>query len=673
MGASYASIQVYCRPHDSLREVLEELAKKNKSQFWLGPQRGSWTGVYPALFCADSSVARDIARRLFGELFYLMVHDDDVFAYEYYRDGKRVDQYCSRPDDLGQPTASARKALRGRPQTFAHLANDPERFTDFQTRISEQFARPAVFASELLISLASALGMANVQTSYEYLTDGEDDVDGWDQFVHIPDHRIEQARARKANEAHQAEVRRLISEGLLLAERGGQRGRDVPDLHWCPAPDGVGFLMIAAPPEFSFAQPVPVERIGPPWSAGPKPIGLMIDPATQNLFLSPSGRFLANWCANSKLSASVWDLSDGRCVAMLPRGMHNAHDVTFLPDESAIVCSCGGMESGRMTIVPLSSSEPRHYASHLNPKRALVHPDGRSLALVDDRNRLSVLDLASGRVQRTLFVGGIRMPLNALLFLSHVYPRDWFTVPPDAVDDLLRRRRDQLTAAYARIMSTHHASGADSTLLNPLTEEEQRAALTVQIYFTPERVESAERQAREALQEARAPQWCERKARSRESVKNLAFDPSGEHLFLATEYGLRVYIWREILEAESETPPPFLAVEADARIHTTSDGNFSYGGAIGCLLHDPDRNWLLFAGADGRLRYLDLTSGQTETLLEPPGLRPIWELAFSRDRTIVALSGGGDIEDCTSRPMRRSAAVQFWDYRAIRERRAPTH
>ena len=135
---------------------------------------------------------------------------------------------------LGTPTEAARKAVRGRPQKFAHLAADPERFAQFQNRIAEQANRPAVFASELLVALASALGMANVQTSYEYLSDGENDVEGWDEFVHVPDLRTEELRSRKADAAHQDEVRRLIRDGLLLAERGGHRGRDVPCLHWCP-------------------------------------------------------------------------------------------------------------------------------------------------------------------------------------------------------------------------------------------------------------------------------------------------------------------------------------------------------------------------------------------------------------------------------------------------------
>ncbi len=229
--------------------------------------------------------------------------------------------------------------MRSRPRKFAHLAVDPERFAEFQSLIAEQNERPAAFASELLVALARALGIANVQTSYEYLSDGEHDVDDWDQFVHVPDLRTEELRYRKAGAAHQDEVQRLVREGLLLAERGGHRGRDVPFLHWCPGPDGAGFLLVAEPPEFSTQEPVPLEQIGPPWTAGPKPAGLMIDPRVKGLASSPTGRFASARYANADPSASVWDMANRHCVVELTRHWHFPQHFTFLPDESAIVYS----------------------------------------------------------------------------------------------------------------------------------------------------------------------------------------------------------------------------------------------------------------------------------------------------------------------------------------------
>ena len=271
--------------------------------------------------------------------------------------------------------------------------------------------------------LASALGMSNVQTCYEYLNNGENDVDGRADFLHIPDLRVEKTRQRKADAALHDETRRLLREGLLLAEHGGQRGRKVPSPHWCPSADGAGFLAVWAPPELTSREPVPVKRIGPPWSAGPIPIGMTTDPKVVQLVLSPSGRYLATDCPNGDPRAAAWHLGDGRCLARLPRG-HAAFRVEFLPDESAMVCLGASVASpsGEIVILPLGPSEPR-FIEFSKPKLAAFHPAGEKIAVLDGRNRLSVLDFPSCRSDRVLFVGGIRPPMNAVFVLGPDYPR----------------------------------------------------------------------------------------------------------------------------------------------------------------------------------------------------------------------------------------------------------
>ena len=359
MGGFYGTVQVRGENRPAVQTVLEELASKNKNRFWLGPTLAGWTGIYPNLHGHDPSIASDLARRLSGELFHLFVHDDDVFGYEYYCKGKRIDEFSSRPDYFGVLPERARKKLRGHPQKFAHLAIDAEGFARFQARMGEQETQPAVFASELLTLLAGALGIRNVQTSYEYLTDGEHDVEGWDEFVHIPDPGAVQTEHREADEALTEQSRRSQREGLLLAEQGGQRGRAVPTPHWCPSPDGAGFFVVWAPPEFTSRDAVAIERLGPPWSAGSVPTGLTADPTIMRLVLSPSGRHLAIICPNGDARVTAWQVADRRCVARLPRG-HGVYRVEFLPDESAVVCvGCDATLSGEIGILPLDSGEPR--------------------------------------------------------------------------------------------------------------------------------------------------------------------------------------------------------------------------------------------------------------------------------------------------------------------------
>ena len=381
-GASYGSVQVCGQTQDTLRKSSKTCPPSARSGSGSGRRWDAGPGFIPSSLAwipasRATSPAGSVARCFLSWFTTTTCSSTSITG-----TASAVDQYCSRPDYFGTPTEAARRTVRGRPQKFAHLAVDPERFAVFQSLIAEQGERPAVFASELLVALASALGMANIQTSYEYLSDGEDDVDDWDQFVHVPDLRTEELRSRKAGAAHQDEVRRLIREGMLLAERGGHRGRDVPFLHWCPGPDGAGFLLVAEPPEFSTREPVPLEQIGPPWSAGPKPTGLMIDPRVTALASSPSGRFATARYVNADPSVSVWDMANRQCVVKLPRGWHLPHDFTFLPDESAIVCSCAGF-SGQLTIVPLGSGDPRSIPWPVSLNMVAVHPSGRAVVFVE--------------------------------------------------------------------------------------------------------------------------------------------------------------------------------------------------------------------------------------------------------------------------------------------------
>ena len=100
--------------------------------------------------------------------------------------------------------------------------------------------------------------------------------------------------------------------------------------------------------------------------------------------------------------------------------------------------------------------------------------------------------------------------MQAWVLLENDYPRDWMTMPLEAIEDLMRSKR-----------------GALGT------------------------IGSMESKARDALAATREPDWLERKARSRERVNQLEFNPSGDRLFAATEGGLRVYLWRECMEASA--------------------------------------------------------------------------------------------------------------------------
>jgi hypothetical protein len=293
MGGFYGSVQVRGAEREAIKSVVEKLAGKMDLRFLIGPELGGWVGVYPAGHGQDIRIGREIARKLSGDLFQLVVHDDDVFVYDYYRDGKLVDRNNSSPDYFQEVSVSNAKKLRGRPDTFGHLATT-EGIVALKAMLSDPEAESAAFASSLLERFAQVLGIRNAVTSYEYLQNGElDGLEGWDQFVHVPDLSSEKEQKRQVEESRQAEKQSLMRECMLLLELGGLKGPASPTPWWCPAPDRTGFLLgwsdHAAPQE----KPITIERCGPPWPAGPTPTPLAIDAHLYGLSLSPSGRYLA--------------------------------------------------------------------------------------------------------------------------------------------------------------------------------------------------------------------------------------------------------------------------------------------------------------------------------------------------------------------------------------------
>lgn len=216
MGAFYDSVQIHSDDREAVRTLLEELARKKKRRFLLGPALNGWIGVYPN---GDVAAVRDLARRLRVELLALNVHDDDIFSYEYYLDGKRVDRYNSAPDYFEEVSAKERRMQRGRLELLAHLVSQPARFQALRERLAAQMHDSIVFASELLQTFADALGIRNALTSYTYLKEHEetDGVEGWDRFLHIPDLSSEHTRRLRQDAALQEQKQQLIQQGRLEA------------------------------------------------------------------------------------------------------------------------------------------------------------------------------------------------------------------------------------------------------------------------------------------------------------------------------------------------------------------------------------------------------------------------------------------------------------------------
>jgi hypothetical protein len=649
MGGFYGSVQIRSDDRDSVRSALDQLAQK-KQRFLLGPPLDCWIGVYPDGSGQDFGVARSLARRLSGELIAMLVHDDDVFAYEYYRDGRRIDQYNPIPDYFGEAVSEKeRRLLRGRPESFAHLASDPEKFTAIRDRLAAQAYDRVVFASELLQEFAEALGIRNAITSYEYLQEHEetDDVEGWDEFIHVPDLSREKARKRRADAAIEDEKQRLIAEGRLLAEHGGLTGFASPSPFCCPSPDGRGFLVAWSSHADPKEEPRSLERHGPPWSAGPTATPWAIGGHVYGLELSPTGRYLAVAHAAGNWKAGLWDLIENRLVADTPQ-VRAVSGIGFLPDESAMVSVSSHGEEGRVVITPIGGGDAI-VITLPHAKLAVAHPSGSALVMVDELNRLLVADTASGQITRTRYVGGRPVPNP----LQQQVMSQLQTAMSNVDFDVMERQMRQQQGAMLEMFKKR-------PLPSRYTSFEQ-----FQESFE-QQLEEQIRKMREQFEQRKANPFPTPVECGSEGVFRIRFDPSGEHLAVATMAGMRIYPWQEILDADGDLRRPALAVDvAGNAVDVGRGATLMPGGYVYDLEYDPDRDRFLFAGLDGRVKFLDLASGDSGILLDPPSRPPIHRLALSRDRSALALIA---MPDMLSRSQnRRGPIIQFWDYRAINQ------
>jgi hypothetical protein len=76
--------------------------------------------------CGQEPIATKRAKALGGDVIQMMVHDDDIFCYWYWRDGKLRDEYDSCPEYFGRRvSAKEQRRLAGKPEVFADAVEEP--------------------------------------------------------------------------------------------------------------------------------------------------------------------------------------------------------------------------------------------------------------------------------------------------------------------------------------------------------------------------------------------------------------------------------------------------------------------------------------------------------------------------------------------------------------------
>ena len=134
-------------------------------------------------------------------------------------------------------------------------------------------------------------------------------------------------------------------------------------------------------------------------------------------------------------------------------------------------------------------------------------------------------------------------------------------------------------------------------------------------------------------------------------------------LLAATELGLRVYAWEELLSAEGRTPPPRFAAEAEPGEFPTSAGDTVRIAQTYTLAFDAAGRRVLFAGLDGRIRFLELESGRAGVLLDIPQRPSLTHIGLSRDGS--ALACAADPNPFEQGRWKKPQEFQVWNYTEV--------
>jgi hypothetical protein len=231
MGTFYGSVLGQTEKLDEVLKALNEVAQATDCKFLIGPVMKGWISAFPNNSGQNEQTSLEIAKRLSHEIFHLIVHDDDIFAYFFFRKGQLVDQYDSCPDYFRKVSPEEKLRWQGRPELFQDLLTKPGTLDKLKSLLAAN-RKDYTFEQERMREFVALLGLPNALSSYEYLDSGErDGIKGWKQFIHIPDLTAKKSAERAAQNRIKAEKKRLQSGGLFLAEiKPVKKGEIWPDI-----------------------------------------------------------------------------------------------------------------------------------------------------------------------------------------------------------------------------------------------------------------------------------------------------------------------------------------------------------------------------------------------------------------------------------------------------------
>lgn len=632
MGTFYGSILVRTEDSEAVRRVLGQVAKEGDHRFLVGPTLQGWISIFPNNSGQSHDTSAEIAKLIPHDIFHLIVHDDDIFSYYFYRKGTLVDQYNSCPGYFHEVSDEEKRQCTGRPELFQDLLPDAESSSELKNVLHAE-AGKYTFEQERMAKFGELLGVPNALSSYEYLQSGErEGIKSWKQFVHIPDLTPEKETKRAAQARIKAEKKHLQKAGVFLAEVEPPKelkGNLASSIAWGTDSTNNGLLLIWQTYHFTKTFDDEQSRkeffsFAPPWKAALQALQLKTNWTAHTFCMSRSGNWLAGGFASGDWKMRVWDWR-GRALSFEVDHTGAVGWVEFSEDEQWIY-SLGGGElvvssmAEKCSVTTVKGME--------GARRAAVHPS-RKFAAIAFQDRLGIVDLEKKELIKQLWINRKMETLDSFAktpgevfvraclkeFLENPNLREKLGISPEAGCEILR----------------------DPKAIGQLSVEAQR------------KIESM-------LEKVRARSRIS--FETKEQPFDVRFHPNGERLFVASN-GMRVFDWNALLSANGDAPSPELSVDAPR----DDESNPNSRPLAYCVRFDQERNLLLSSCLAGVVQYLNFANGKSGVLLKPPGDMGIWRLELTADKQALCCH-------CSTRPRaedrnKRFTCVQVWNYPAL--------
>ena len=310
MGTSFGTIHVRTTDRAAVQMAAEVVAAQLQVKFYLAPVIDSWTTLIPSGHGQGDKPARELAAVLPQfEIFQVILHDSDVFAYNFFRDGHLRDEYSSSPDYFETVSKIERDRLRGRPNRFADLLGPNLKVVDTLLH------QPTSNAHTRFNRFAQLLHLPNAATAFEYLQRGEGrGIARFNEFLQIPDPSAEIAAQRRQRAVIAAQVRTAKSQGRLLAEYIGSKSRLLaryPVL--APVGDSEFLLTWGWDHKRAVCAGFPASAALSP--RNPRTMGMKVNQPLNVLSIGSSGRRALIGFNGGKSDFELWDLSKRRRIA----------------------------------------------------------------------------------------------------------------------------------------------------------------------------------------------------------------------------------------------------------------------------------------------------------------------------------------------------------------------